>query len=329
MNISRPFIERPIATAMLMVAIVLLGGVAYGMLPISALPRVDFPTIQVSASYPGANPETMAGMVATPLERQIGQIPGVSQMISTSVLGQTQVTVQFDASRTIDSAAQDIQTAINAAGGQLPKDLPSPPTYRKTNPADAPVLVLAATSDTLPITRVDDLADTILAQQVSQVPGVGLVTIFGEQKPAVRVRIDPNKIAAMGLSLEDVRAALGTANVERPKGTLMGAQQSFSIDTNDQLPTGKSYEDVIVAYLNGAPVRVRDIGTAIDAAENVQVSATVGTQKAVVLSVMRQPGANVIATVDSIRAMLPGIERSLPPSVRLSIVQDRTQTIRA
>jgi len=268
MNISKPFIERPIATSLLMAGLLFAGIVAYPMLPVAPLPQVDFPTIQVSASLPGANPETMASAVATPLERQFAQIAGVTEMTSTSGLGTSSITIQFDLDRNIDAAAQDVQAAITAAGGQLPTDLPSPPTYRKVNPADSPVLILSVQSDSLPLTAVDDAADTILAQQISQITGVAQVNIGGEQKPAVRVQIDPAKIAALGLSLEDVRAAISTATVNAPKGSFDGSRQSFTIYANDQLLTAEGYDDLIVAYRNGSPVRVRDIGQAVAGPEN-------------------------------------------------------------
>ncbi|HZF36778.1 MAG TPA: efflux RND transporter permease subunit, partial [Candidatus Angelobacter sp.] len=250
-----------------MAGILFAGLVSYPLLPVAPLPQVDFPTIQVSASLPGANPETMASAVATPLERQFAQISGVSQMTSTSGLGTTSVTIQFDLNRNIDAAAQDVQAAINAAGGQLPQDLPNPPTYRKVNPADSPIMILAVQSDTLPLTAVDDAADTILAQQMSQIPGIAQVNIGGEQKPAVRVQIDPAKIAALGVSLEDVRTALGTATVNAPKGSFDGPRQSFTIYANDQLLQADAYNDIIVVYRNSAPVRIRDIGQAVSGPE--------------------------------------------------------------
>ena len=256
MNISAPFIRRPIATALLMAGLLLAGIAAYPFLPVAPLPQVDFPTIQVSAALPGASPETMASTVAQPLERQFAQISGVSQLTSTSVLGSTQVIVQFALDRDIDGAAQDIQTAINAAAGQLPKNLPSPPTYRKVNPADSPVLILAVSSDVLPITQVDEFADTMLAQQISQMPGVSQVNIGGEQKPAIRIQVDPARIASLGLSLEDIRTVAATATVNAPKGSIDGPDRAFTIYDNDQITAAPAWNDVIVAYRNGAPVRI-------------------------------------------------------------------------
>jgi hydrophobe/amphiphile efflux-1 (HAE1) family protein len=329
MSVSKPFIERPIATSLLMVGLLLAGLIAFPMLPVAPLPQVDFPTIQVSASLPGASPETMASSVATPLERQFAQISGVSQMTSTSGLGSTSITVQFDLNRDIDAAAQDIQAAINAAAGQLPDDLPSPPTYRKVNPADAPILILAAQSKNLPLTTVDDYADTILAQQISQIPGVAQVSIGGEQKPAVRVQIDPAKIAGMGLSLEDVRTVLANATVNAPKGSFDGPRQSFTIYDNDQLLKADEYNDLIVTYHDGSPVRIRDIGQAVTGAENDKLAGWQNGQRGIILIVFKQPGANVIDTVDQVKAALPHLQAAIPPGIDISVIADRTQTIRA
>jgi HAE1 family hydrophobic/amphiphilic exporter-1/multidrug efflux pump len=328
-NISKPFIERPIATSLLMAGILFAGLVGYPLLPVAPLPQVDFPTIQVSTSLPGANPETMASAVATPLERQFAQISGVSQMTSTSGLGTTSITLQFDLDRNIDAAAQDVQAAINAAGGQLPQDLPSPPTYRKVNPADSPIMILAVQSDTLPLTAVDDAADTILAQQMSQIPGIAQVNIGGEQKPAVRVQIDPAKIAALGISLEDVRTALGAATVNAPKGSFDGPRQSFTIYANDQLLQADAYNDIIVAYRNSAPVRIRDIGQAVSGPENAKLAAWQNGRRGILLIVFKQPGANVIETVDRVKAALPRLQAAIPPGINVSVISDRTQTIRA
>ena len=259
-NISAPFIRYPVGTSLLMVGILFVGLVAFPKLPVAPLPQVDFPTIQVSASLPGASPETMASNVAQPLERQFAQIPNVSQMTSTSGLGVTSIAVQFDLDRDIDAAANDIQSAINAAGGQLPQDLPAPPTYRKVNPADSPIMILSVVSDTMPLTEVDDDADTKLAQQISQLPGVGQVRIGGEQKPAIRVQLDPAKLYAKGLSLEEVRVPLSITTVNRPKGNIDGNTRSFTIYTNDQLTQADAWDDIIVAYRKGEPIRVRDIG---------------------------------------------------------------------
>ncbi len=329
MNISEPFIRRPIATSLLMAAIVFVGVFTYPLLPVAPLPQVDFPTIQVSASLPGASPDTMASVVAAPLERQFGQISGVTQMISTSTLGMTSITLQFELTRSIDAAAQDVQAAITAAGKQLPTTLSAPPTYRKTNPADSPIMILAAHSDTLPITKVDDFADNVLAQRISQVPGVALVTIGGEQKPAVRVQIDPGKLAATGMTLEDVRGVLVNATTDAAKGNLNGAQKSFTIAANDQLTAAAGYDDVILAYRNGAPIRVRDIGKAVDAAENVNIAAWENDKPAVVLVVFKQPGANVIDTVDQIKEAMPQLSAVIPADMKVDIIVDRTQTIRA
>src|SRR5437868_6325810 len=334
MNISATFIRKPIATAMLMVAILLLGLIGYELLPVAALPNIDSPTIQVTAQLPGADAQTVAGTVATPLERQFGQIPGLTQMTSSSATEYAQVTLQFSRSRTVDSAAQDVQAAINAASGQLPPTMPNSPIYRKTKPADTPVLMLALTSETLPLTVVSDYANSILAQKISQMPGVGLVTIGGEQNPAIRVQVNPSQLAGVGLDLEAVRTALATATVDQPKGTLDGANQAFALQTNDQLMTAEGFNDYILAYRtdtfgHGGPVRVRNVGHAIVAPQDVTLAGWFNTQPAILLAVQRQPGANVIATVDQIKTTLPQLEASLPPSIKIHIVSDRTQTIRA
>jgi multidrug efflux pump subunit AcrB len=329
MNMSRPFIEKPIATALLMVGITLLGATAFGRLPVASLPTVDSPTIQVTAQLPGADPQTMASAVATPLERQFGQITGLTQMTSSSGLGNTQITLQFALNRNIDGAAGDVQTAINAASGQLPKNMPSPPTYRKTNPADTPVLLIALTSETLPLTKVNDYGDSILAQKLSQVPGVSLVTIGGAQKPAIRVQINPAQLAAAGLDLEQVRSVLGVTTVDQPKGVLYGREQARTLAANDQLLTPKDYDKLIIAYRNGAPVRLGDIGHAVGGAEDITLHGWFNDKPAVILAIQRQPGANVINTVDQIKAALPQLEASLPAGIKVTIASDRTQTIRA
>jgi hydrophobe/amphiphile efflux-1 (HAE1) family protein len=329
MNLSAPFIHKPIATALLMVAIVLLGIIGYELLPVAALPDVDSPTIQVTAQLPGADPKTMASSVATPLERQFGQIPGLTQMTSSSALGYTQITLQFGRDRTVDSAAQDVQAAINATAGQLPASLLNPPIYRKTNPADTPILLIALTSDTLPLTKISDYANSILVQKLSQMPGVGLVGIGGEQNPAIRIQINPAQLAAEGLDLETVRVALGNSTVDQPKGTLYGGQRAFSLRTNDQLMTASGFEDYILAFRNGAPIRVRDVGHATVGPEDTTLAGWLGTRRAVLIQVQRQPGANVIETVDQIKKALPRLQASLPPSIKVDIVSDRTQTIRA
>src|SRR5271155_1557735 len=303
-GISAPFIHRPIATTLLMAAVLLVGLVAYPLLPVAPLPQIDFPTIAVSASLPGASPETIASSVAQPLERQIAQIPGVSQMTSTSSLGATAITVQFDLDRNIDGASNDVQAAINAATGQLPKDLPSPPTYRKVNPADSPILLLAATSETLPLTEVDDVVETQLAKQISQVSGVAQVLVSGQQKPAVRIQLEPAKLVAKGLSLEDVRTQLSAATVDSPKGAIDGTTRSFTIYANDQLMQSKDWENIIVAYHNGEPVRVRDIGQAVIGPQDTKQAAWADGKRGIFLVIYKQPGANVVATVDRILAEL-------------------------
>lgn len=329
MNVSAPFIRYPVATSLIMVGILLAGLTAFFKLPVAPLPQVDFPTIQVSASLPGASPETMASTVAQPLERQFGQIPAVSQITSTSGLGVTTIAVQFDLNRDIDAAANDIQAAINATGAQLPQDLPAPPTYRKVNPADSPIMLLSVTSDTLPLTVVDDNADTKLAQQISQLDGVGQVSIGGEQKPAIRIELDPAKLYARGLSLEEVRLPLSITTVNQPKGSVDGDTRSFTIYTNDQLTNADAWNDVIIAYRNGAAVRVRDIGTARAGPEDTKKAAWASGKRGVFLVVYKQPGANVIDTVDAIKAELPRLQAAMPPAIRVDILSDRTQTIRA
>jgi HAE1 family hydrophobic/amphiphilic exporter-1 len=328
-GISGPFIRHPIATTLLMVGVLFVGIVVYPKLPVAPLPQVDFPTIQVSANLPGASPETMASAVAQPLETQFAQIPGVAQMTSTSALGSTSITIQFDLDRSIDGAANDVQAAINAASGQLPKTLPTPPTYRKVNPADSPILLLGATSDTLPLTEVDDNIETKLAPQISQVPGVAQVTIGGQQKPAIRIQLDPAKLVAKGLSLEDVRTPLSVTTVDNPKGTIMGPTRSFTIYTNDQLTHSKDWNDVIVAYRNGAPLRVRDIGQAVTGPQDTTQAAWADGKRGLVIVVYKQPGANVIDTVDRIRAELPRLQATIPTAVKVFTLSDRTQTIRA
>jgi HAE1 family hydrophobic/amphiphilic exporter-1 len=329
MNISAPFIHRPIATGLLMVTIVLLGFIGYELLPVAALPSVDSPTIQVTAQLPGADPRTVASSVATPLERQFGQIPGLMQMTSSSALGYTQITLQFGRDRTVDSAAQDVQAAINATAGELPPNLLNPPIYRKTNPADTPILLIALTSETLPLTKVSDYANSILAQKLSQMPGVGLVTVGGAQNPSIRVQIDPAQLAAQSLDLETVRTSLANSTVNQLKGTLYGGQHAFSLLTNDQMMTAEGFNEYILAYRNGAPIRVGDVGQAVVAAEDKTLAGWSGTQRAVLIQIQRQPGANVIETVDGIKKELPQLQASLPPSIKVDIVSDRTQTIRA
>jgi multidrug efflux pump len=328
-NISAPFIRRPVATALLTVGLMLLGLVAYRLLPIAALPQVDFPTIQVTASFPGASAEIMATSVAAPLERELSTISGVTDLTSTSSLGSVSITIQFDLSRDINSAAQDVQAALNASSGVLPKNLPNPPRYRKVNPADFTILSIAVTSDTLPISKVDDYADNYVAQQLSRVTGVGLVDLNGEQKPAVRVSVNPAAVAAMGLSLEDIRAVLSRSTVNTPKGTLDGPTRSITVNTTDQVLNAQAYNSLIIAYRNGAPVRIGDIGTATDGVEDVNRAAWAQGHPAVIVDVHKQPGFNVVETVDRIQASLPQIIQTLPPSVHLAVVGDRTQVIRA
>ncbi len=328
-GISAPFIRYPIGTSLLMAGILFVGLVAYPLLPVAPLPQVDFPTIQVTASLPGGSPETMASSVAQPLERQLAQIPGVAQMTSTSYLGTTAVTIQFDLNRNIDGAANDVQGAINAAGGQLPKNLPSPPTYRKVNPADSPILLLSATSDTLPLTTVSDAVDAQLAQQISQISGVAQVVIGGQQKPSVRIQIDPAKLVAKGLSLEDVRNQIAITTVDSPKGNIDGATRAYTIYSNDQLLESKDWNDVIVAFRNGGPLRIRDIGQAVTGPEDAKQAAWANGKRGVFLVIYKQPGANVIETVDKIKSQLPRLVAAIPPAIKIELISDRTQTIRA
>ncbi|MEP6643719.1 MAG: multidrug efflux RND transporter permease subunit [Acidobacteriaceae bacterium] len=329
MNPSRLFILRPVATSLLMIALLLVGIVAYFQLPVSALPEVDYPTIQVMTFYPGAGPDVMASSVTSPLERQFGQVPGLSQMTSTSSLGSSVITLQFNLDQNIDVAEQQVQAAINAATTYLPRDLPNPPTYSKVNPADAPILTLALNSDTLPLSKVEDFADTALAQKISQLPGVGLVSISGGQKPAVRIQANPTALASYGLSLEDVRTALGSANVDQAKGTINGPRQSFTIGANDQLTSGIQYAPVVIAYRNGAPVRLSDVASITDGIENTKQAAWMNTSPAVIMNIQRQPGANIISVVDRIKKLLIQLKASLPTAVTVSILTDRTETIRA
>jgi hydrophobe/amphiphile efflux-1 (HAE1) family protein len=328
-NVSAPFILRPVATSLLMLLVLMLGVAAYALLPIAALPQVDLPTIQISAALPGAAPDVMATTVTSPLERQLALISGLSEMTSTSSLGNTSITVQFDLSRNIDAAAQDVQAALNAAAGNLPRNLPHPPTYEKANPADFQIMSLAATSDLLPLREVDRYADSYIAQQLSRVPGVGLVDLHGEQKPAVRVQIDPRKIAWLGISLEQIRAVLAVSTVDAPKGTLDGPRRSLTVDTTDQLMRASAFDDLVIAYHNGAPVRVRDVGRAVDSVEDVKQAAWIGDRRAIIVDIHKQPGFNVASTVDAIKARLPELESSLPSSISVQVASDRTQTIRA
>ncbi|HSY45656.1 MAG TPA: multidrug efflux RND transporter permease subunit [Steroidobacteraceae bacterium] len=326
---SRPFIERPVATTLLMAALGLIGIAAFPFLPVAPLPQIDFPTILVSAQLPGASPEIMASSVAQPLETQFAQISGVSQMTSMSVLGTTQVTLQFNLERNIDAAAQDVQSAIDAAGGQLPKNLPAPPTQRKVNPADSAILILAVHSDVMPVTAVDDYAETVIAQQLSQLPGIAQVTVGGQQKPAVRVQIDPLKLAAVGLQLEDVANLITTATVDSPQGAITGPEKNFTIYDNDQLLKAAPWNDVIIAYHNGAPIRIRDVGIAVDGPENSQIRGFQNGKLGILLLFYKQPGTNVIDAVKGIKAALPHVMTSVPPSLKVDQVLDRTTTIKA
>ncbi len=328
-SISSPFIRFPIGTSLLMAGILFVGLVSYPLLPVAPLPQVDFPTIQVSASLPGGSPETMAASVAQPLERQLAQIPGIAQMTSTSSLGSTAITIQFDLNRNIDGAANDIQGAINAASGQLPKNLPSPPTYRKVNPADSPIMLLSATSDTVPLIRLSDAIDVQLGQQISQISGVAQVFIGGQQKPSIRVQIDPAKLVAKGLSLEDVRAQIAIDTVDSPKGNIDGAKRAYTIYANDQLIDAEKWNDVIIAYRNGGPLRIRDIGQAVAGPEDMKQAAWADGQRGVFLVIFKQPGANVIDTVNRIKAQLPRLIAAIPPAIKIKIISDRTLTIRA
>ncbi len=328
-NVSAPFIRQPIATSLLMVGILFCGLVAYPRLPVAPLPQVDFPTIQVSASLPGASPETMASAVAQPIESQLSQVPGVAQLTSISTSGSTAITIQFDLDRNIDGAANDVQAAINAAGGQLPKNLPSPPSYRKVNPADLPILLLAATSDTMTLIDVDDEVETKLAQQISQISGVAQVLVGGQQKRAVRIQLDPAKLVAKGLSLEDVRNQLSLATVDSPKGTLDGQTRSYAIYANDQILEAEPWNDVIVAYRNGGALRVRDIGLAVAAPEDLRSAGWADGKRGVFLVIFQQPGANVVNTVGRIQAALPRLTATMSPAIHVFTLSDRTQTIRA
>jgi HAE1 family hydrophobic/amphiphilic exporter-1 len=328
-GISAPFIRHPIATSLLMAGILFVGIVSYPKLPVAPLPEVDFPTIQVSAQLPGASPDTMASAVAQPLETQFAQIPAVSQMTSVSTLGSTQITLQLDLGRDIDAGAGDLQAAINAAGGQLPKNLPNPPTYRKVNPADSPILLLAATSETLPLTEVDDQVETKLAQLISQLLGVSQVAIGGQQKPSIRVQLDPARLVAKGVSLEDVRARLSITTVDEPKGSIEGPKRAFTIYTNDQLVTAKPWNDAIISFANNGALRVRDIGTAVEGPQDRLQAAWADGKRGVFLVIFKQPGANVIETVGRIMGELPRLEATLPKAIHVFTLSDRTQTIRA
>jgi multidrug efflux pump len=329
MSISRPFILRPIATSLLMVGLLLVGIVAYRQLPISALPQVDYPTIQVVTFYPGASPDVTASSITAPLERQFGELPGLSQMTSSSSFGASVITLQFNLEENIDIAEQEVQAAINAAQTYLPNDLPTPPIYSKVNPADAPILTLAMTSDSMPLPQVEDLADTTFAQKISQLPGVGLVSISGGQKPAVRIMANPTALASYGMSLEQLRSVIAQVNVDQAKGQLQNSRQSFTIGANDQLLNPQGYADTIVAYKNGNPVRLSDVASVVMGPEDVNQAAWMNTTPAVILNIQRQPGANIIKVVDSIKLRLKQLQANLPASVKVTVLTDRTNTIRA
>ena len=328
-NLSRQFILRPVATSLLMVAILLAGIVAYRQLPVSALPEVDYPTIQVVTFYPGASPDVTASAITAPLERQFGELPGLNQMTSISSGGSSIITLQFTLSLNIDVAEQEVQAAINAAQTYLPTGLPSPPIYSKSNPADAPILTLALTSKSFPLAQVEDYADTRLAQKISQVPGVGLVTISGGQKPAVRIQANPTALSSFGINLEDVRSTLQQASVNQAKGNFDGPKQAYEINANDQLLTSKDYSSLVVAYQNGAPVILSDVANVIDDVENTKLAAWMNQTPAVIVNIQRQPGANIIQVVDRIKQLLPQLKANLPAAIDVSILTDRTTTIRA
>jgi multidrug efflux pump len=337
MNPSQIFILRPVATALFMVAIFLVGAVAFSFLPVSALPEVDYPTIQIQTFYPGASPEVMTSSITAPLERQLGEMPGLDQMTSASAAGASVITLQFNLSLNIDVAEQEVQAAINGAGNLLPSDLPTPPIYAKVNPADAPILTLAITSKTMALTDVEDLTETRLMQKISQMPGVGLVTLSGGHRPAVRIRVKPEALSAQGLSFEDLRTAISSANVNTPKGSFDGALRSYAVNANDQLVSAEQYKHVVIAYKNGAPIYLGDVADIVQGSENESLGALMGknegghsgTTAAIIVNIQRQPGANVVAVANNIRKQLPGIEASLPSAVDITILTDRTDTIRA
>ena len=329
MNVSRIFILRPIATSLFMAAILLAGIAGYQQLPISALPQVEYPTIQVQTFYPGASPDVMASSVTAPLERQFGQVPGLSQMTSSSSGGSSIITLQFDLDLNIDVAEQEVQAAINAASNFLPRDLPNPPVYNKINPADAPVLTLGLTSKTMPLSKVEDFADTRLAQKISQLSGVGLVGISGGQKPAVRIQVNPTKLSQYGLALEDVRNVVAAANVNQAKGNLDGPRQAYTIAGNDQLLESDLYKPLVLAYRNNAPVQLSDVANVIDGVENMTQAAWMNLTPAIIVNIQRQPGTNTIAVVDRVKALLPQLKNTIPSSINISVLTDRTNTIRA
>ena len=329
MNPSRLFIQRPVATSLAMLAILLSGLLAWRLLPLSALPQVDYPTVQVVTLYPGASPDIVASVITAPLERQFGQMPGLEEMSSSSSGGASVITLRFSLGLDLSIGEQQVQAAINAASNLLPQDLPAPPIYNKVNPADTPILTLAVTSQTLPLPRVRDLIETRIAQRIAQVPGVGLVSIAGGQRPAVRVRLNPAALAAYGLNLDDVRTAISAWNVNQPKGSFDGPLEASTIDANDQLRSADEYRNLTLAFRNGAPIRLREVAEVIDGAENSRLAAWSGSTPAIILAVQRQPGANVIQVVDAVKAMLPQVSAGLPGAVEVSVLTDRTVTIRA
>ncbi len=329
MSLSSPFIKRPVATILLTVAIALAGAAAYTQLPVSPLPQVDFPTIQVQAVLPGASPEIMASSVATPLERQFGRIAGVTEMTSTSYLGSTSIILQFDLSRNIDAAARDVEAAINAARGYLPTNLPGNPTYRKVNPADSPILVVALTSDVYDRGRLYDVASTIMQQRLSQIRGVGQVIVGGSSLPAVRVELNPTQLNAYGLGLEDVRAMISSQNANLPKGQLSGPSTTSDLATNDQLLKAADYAPLVVSYRNGAAIKLSDVANVQDSVEDVRAAGNMNGKPAVLVIISRQPGANIIDTVDRVRAALPQLSASIPSGIASTVVMDQTTTIRA
>src|SRR5277367_4121844 len=329
MNPSRIFILRPVATTMLMVGILLAGAVGYTQLPVSALPEVDYPIIQVTTFYPGASPDVMASSVTAPLERQFGQVPGLKQMTSTSSDGSSVITLEFNLTLNIDVAEQEVQQSINASGTYLPVDLPTPPLYSKTNPADTPILTLALSSQDIPLSKVEDLADTRLAPKISQLSGVGLVSISGGQKPAVRIQANPSALASFGINLEDVRSAILAANVNQAKGSFDGPRQSYQIGANDQLLSSTDYAQMVIAYKNGHAVNMTDVADVVDSAEDIHEAAWMNQTPAVIVNIQRQPGANIISVVDGIKKLLPQLTSTLPQSVQVKVLTDRTNTIRA
>src|SRR3984893_11800484 len=329
MSPSRPFILRPVATTLLMIAIMLSGIVAYRFLPLAALPEVDYPTIQVQTFYPGASPDVMTSSVTAPLEVQLGQMPALNQMSSATSAGSSVITLQFNLKLSLDVAEQEVQAAINAAGNLLPSDLPAPPIYAKVNPADAPILTLAIAAKSLPLPQVEDLADTRLAQKISQLPGVGLVSISGGQRPAVRIQANPRALAAFGLNIDDLRTTIATANVNTPKGNFDGPSRAYTINANDQLRSADDYRNLVIAYKNGAPVHLTDVATVVDGAENSRLGAWANTTPAVILNIQRRAGANVIGVVDGVKTLLPQLQAALPSAVDVAVLTDRTTTIRA